>query len=448
MKMKKVTALMITLLVAATAIGQDITGSWYGALKASGTQLRIVFNISKTDNGYRSTMDSPDQGAYGIEANTTTFDQSKLKIEVAKIGLVYTGELKDTVFTGTLMQGGMTINMVLSKTKIEKVVTVRPQEPKKPYPYRSEEVKFRNETAGIELAGTLTMPTNGAHFPVVVLISGSGPQNRDEELMGHKPFLILSDYLTRNGIAVLRFDDRGTAQSTGNFQTATSDDFATDVEAAIAYLKTRNELNNNQIGLIGHSEGGIIAPLVAAKLKKDVHFIVLMAGTGVPGSQVLLKQQELIARASGLAEAQIEQNRAANAKVFDIITRSENVEKMRADLAGLIPNQSQLDQITSPWMVHFIQYDPVTALRKVSCPVLALNGSLDLQVAPKENLEAIQEALTKSGNKQVTIHEFPGLNHLFQECSTGSPDEYGKIEQTISPKVLDTIAQWILSQTK
>ena len=357
--------------------------------------------------------------------------------------------------------------MNLSKEIIEKEKLVRPQEPTKPYSYYSEDITFENKIAGISLAGTLTLPKKDGVFPVVILISGSGPQNRDEELLGHKPFLVLSDYLTKNGIAVLRYDDRGVGQSKGDFKTATSSDFATDVESAISYLKTRKEINKKKIGLIGHSEGGLIAPMVASK-SKDVAFIVLLAGTGIQGDQILLLQQKLIGKASGISDVDLQKNEIANRKVFDIVNKSNNLDQLNNDLTTYIkqslkdnPTEEkpagmsdddfvklQVKQITNPWMQYFIKYNPAPALEKVKCPVLAINGEKDLQVPPKENLEAIKKALTKGGNKKVTTKEFPNLNHLFQECETGLPDEYAKIEQTFSPTALTEILKWIQTQTK
>ena len=465
--MKTISILIITLLISITATAQDIIGKWNGVLKVQGTQLRLVFNVTKSENGLTSTMDSPDQGANGIPVTKTTFENSKIKFEVANARIEYDGELNGDEITGTFKQGGQVFPMNLSRKAIEKEVVKRPQEPSKPYSYYSEDVTFQNPKANISLAGTLTLPEKEGVFPVVILISGSGPQNRDEELVGHKPFLVISDYLTKNGIAVLRYDDRGVGQSKGDFKTATTTDFATDVESAITYLKTRKEINKKQIGLVGHSEGGLIAPMVASK-SKDVNFIVLLAGTGIQGDKLLLLQQELIAKANGASESDIKKSVQANANLFKMVLQSNDNQKLKADLTNKIneivknDNSSeipkgmtkdqyialQVDQITSPWMEYFMKYNPVPALEKVKCAVLAVNGEKDLQVPPKENLTAIKNALTKGGNKNVTTIEFPNLNHLFQECKTGSPNEYASIEQTFSPRALAEITQWIKSQTK
>jgi len=465
--MKTLSVLISTLFISISSFGQDITGQWNGVLKVQGTQLRLVFNVTKTDNGFSSTMDSPDQGTNGIPVTNTTFENSKIKFVVANARIEYNGELKEKEFVGTFNQGGQEFPMNLSRKTIEKEVVKRPQEPSKPYSYYSEDVTFENTKANISLSGTLTLPKKDGIFPVVILITGSGPQNRDEELLGHKPFLVLSDYLTKNGIAVLRYDDRGTAESKGDFKTATSLDFASDVESAIKYLQTRKEINKKKIGLIGHSEGGIIAPMVAGK-SKDISFIVLLAGTGISGDQLLLLQQELIGKASGVSDDELQKAKVINKGVFDIVTKSNNSETLKTDLTNYMKQalkdepeyekptgmseddfiKLQVNQLTSPWMQYFIKYNPAIILEKVKCPVLALNGEKDLQVPPKVNLEAIKKGLEKGGNKKVTIKELPKLNHLFQECETGSLDEYAKIEQTFSPTALTEISNWIIQQTK
>ena len=466
--MKNLTLVILTSLFSLTIYGQDITGQWNGALKIQGTQMRLVFNVTQSDNGLSSTMDSPDQGAKGILTTTTSFENSILKITIANAKIEYEGTLgQDNIIVGTFKQGGQSFPMNLSKEKIEKEKLVRPQEPIKPFPYYSEDITFENKKVGINLAGTLTLPNKEGVFPVVILISGSGPQNRDEELLGHKPFLVLSDFLTKNGIAVLRYDDRGIAMSKGDFKTATSADFATDVESAIAYLKTRKEINKNKIGLIGHSEGGLIAPMVANN-SKDVAFIILLAGTGIQGDSLLLLQKKLIEEASRINKEDIQKGQSLNRKVFDIVNKSSSLEQLNSDLTIYFkqilkdnPNTQkpaemsdddfvnlQVKQIATPWRQYFIKYNPATALEKVKCPVLAINGEKDLQVPPKENLEAINKALTKGGNKRVTTKELPNLNHLFQECKTGLPDEYATIEQTFSPIALTEILKWLQTQTK
>jgi hypothetical protein len=342
----------------------------------------------------------------------------------------------------------------------------RPQEPSKPYPYYTEEVTFENIQAQVSLAGTLTLPSEEGNYPAVILISGSGAQNRDEQISGHKPFLIIADHLTKHGIAVLRFDDRGVGKSTGNFKAATTADFASDVASAIEFIKTRKEINRGKIGLIGHSEGGLIAPMVASD-SKDVSFIVLLAAPGIEIRKVLLMQQELIAGADGVSDSEIKKFiLPVHKKAYQMISVATNSSKLKTDLARLIAESfdnspsdlmpvnmtkeevvsTQSEKWSSEWFRNFLKYDPASILEKVTCPVLALNGEKDLVVTPKENLSGISIALKKGGNTSVTVKELPNLNHLFQNCETGSPAEYAKIQETFSPVALKEISEWILRQ--
>jgi uncharacterized protein len=465
--MKNIIAFLFTLLLLSHTHAQDIAGQWYGVLEVQGTQLRLVFNITKTAGGISATMDSPDQGAKDIPVTAASFENPVLKIAIPKMRLEYEGKLdKDNAIMGTFKQGGLSLPLNLSKNKIERAKLVRPQEPTKPYSYYAEDVVFENKSAQIKLAGTLTLPKKEGKYPVVVLITGSGPQNRDEELLGHKPFLVLADHLTKNGIGVLRFDDRGTAASTGNFGTATTADFATDVEAAVNYLLTRKDVDTKKIGLIGHSEGGIIAPMVAAK-SKDVSFIVLLAGTGIAGNELLLLQLGLIAKANGEKDAELEKARLINKNIFDLIVKSKDSATLKSELTTYLQRaikentdakpkemteeayiQGQIKTLTNPWMLFFLRYNPAPILADVKCPVLALNGEKDLQVPSKINLESIKQGLEKGKNKNVTTKELPNLNHLFQECTTGSPNEYPKIEQTFAPIALNEVLNWVLKQVK
>lgn len=455
--------LSITLLFGVfTASAQDITGEWNGLLKVQGMSLRLVFHIAGDTNGYTATMDSPDQGAKGIPVTSVSFVNNVLTLEIAAAQIKYTSESVNTdSITGTFSQMGQKLPLNLYRKAVTQVKPKRPQEPVLPYPYKSEEITFVNEKDNIKLAGTLTLPNTKGKFPAIVLITGSGPQNRDEELMGHKPFLVLADFLTRNGFAVLRFDDRGTNKSEGNFQTATTPDLASDVKSAVKYLKSRSEVNPLRIGLMGHSEGGIIAPMVAVECK-DVNFIVLLAGTGISGKEILLKQQDLIGHANGMKEEDLRTTAEINSTIYKMIDEIQNTDTLKSkikeyllikskDIPGLnIPEGSslneivdmQINQITSPWMLYFIRYNPSPVLSKVKCPVLAVVGSKDLQVPAEINLKAIENALKSAGNKQYQVKELPSLNHLFQECTTGSPNEYANIEQTISPVLFETLTDW------
>ena len=463
--MKKIILISIILLTAFSARTQDISGQWNGILNIQGTQLRIVFHIEKTDNGYTSTMDSPDQGATGIPVSSTSFEENKLALLMPNLGATYNGELKDGVLKGIFKQAGMNLPMDMTREEPEKEKLDRPQEPKGPLPYLEEEVTFRNTGADITLAGTLTKPKGDGKFPAVVMISGSGPQDRNEEVMGHKPFLIISDYLTRQGIAVLRYDDRGVGKSTGNFGLSTSKNFATDVHSALEYLRSRDDIDLSNLGLIGHSEGGLIAPMVAAKEPK-LKFIVLLAGTGERGVDILKKQQELILKANGMSDEDLTEVLKDNAIMFNLILEKDDVGKVRQEVkefimgrlkdnpsfnsSGLTDEQfadSQAKQLANPWMLEFLKYDPYPTLKKVKCSVLAVNGEKDLQV-PVENLEFIAKGLKEGKNKDVTTKAFPNLNHLFQEANSGSPNEYAAISQTFSPEVLEFMSSWILQRVK
>ena len=458
--------LIISLLLVSTSLvfGQDITGDWNGALKVQSMQLRLVFHVTKNASVYSATMDSPDQGAKDIPMSKAQYENGILTIEMAAAQIEYTGKLDSAgMVVGNFKQAGQSFPMNLTRKAIEKVELKRPQEPVKPYPYFSEEVTFQNTKADITLAGTLTLPAKTGNYPVVVLITGSGPQNRDEELMGHKPFLVLSDYLTRHGIGVLRYDDRGINASKGDFGKATSFDFATDVESAVNYLRTRNDIDKKHIGLIGHSEGGIIAPMVAVQ-DKGISFIVLMAGTGISGGDILLLQQGLIGRASGMKEEDLKTTNELNTHIYKMINEIQNSDTLKLKITDYLMAKSKelpdlnipqgstvndyidivIKQTLSPWMLAFIRYNPAAMLEKVKCPVLAINGDKDMQVPSKVNIPAIENALKKGGNKLSTCQELPGLNHLFQECKTGLPKEYVEIEQTIAPIALETMTNWIL----
>lgn len=435
----------------------DIDGAWMGSLDTGVIKLRVIFHIANTEDGLMATMDSPDQGVNGLPTTKVTRDRTLLKIEAQKIGGVFEGKIAADLNTidGSWTQGSGTMPLVLHRVSDKDRAGLelkRPQNPTKPYPYRDEDVSYQNNVQNVTLAATLTIPQGKGPFPAVVLITGSGPQDRDESLLGHKPFLVLSDYLTRKGIAVLRADDRGTAKSTGTFATATTADFATDVEAGLVYLKTRPEIDPHKIGLIGHSEGGIIAPMIAAR-NPDVAFIVMMAGSGVTGDEILAAQVQAIAEASGKSHEDAVKEGAREREVLTLIETEKNeaaLEKeIREKMAGEVPDTqigASIKTLTSPWFRYFITYDPAIALRKVTCPVLVIGGEKDTQVPVKQNLPAIRAALEQAGNKHFEVDELPGLNHLFQTAQTGSPTEYAQIEETISPVALEKIATWILRQ--
>jgi pimeloyl-ACP methyl ester carboxylesterase len=445
---------------------------WSGNVELpGGMNLEISVELGK-DSG---TISIPMQHAKDVPLADVAVTDKSLKFAIPSAGAAWELAVADDgkTATGVLRQGGGEFKTTLHRRAPGEEVTkelVRPQDPKPPLPYATSEVSFENAPAHATFAGTLDLPEGKGPFPCVVFITGSGQQDRDEALMGHRPFLVISDHLARHGIASLRYDDRGTAKSTGTFEGSTTDDFAEDALAAVAFLKTRKEIDPKHIGIVGHSEGGLIAPMCAAK-SKDVAFIVLLAGTGISGAELMPIQTRLVSAAMGTSAAEAEIEAKASSEIFQMVlagkSDAEIKEKIRAaalrEMAAkpaakdLTDEQrkakadqlteSQSKELLGPWFRRFLALDPKEALRKTTCPVLALNGSLDLQVPAKENLPAIERALKEGGNKDATVIELPGLNHLFQNCKTGSPTEYGEIEETIAPKVLETMTSWIRKRT-
>ncbi|HET7734293.1 MAG TPA: alpha/beta fold hydrolase, partial [Paludibacter sp.] len=370
--MKKTILILAIVLSAVNLFGQNISGKWNGLLNIHGRELRIVFDITKNGRSYSATMDSPDQGAMGIPVKTASYSDSILTIYIEEAGIEYVADLsKENTFIGLVKQSGELFPLVLTKEKIkqrEKVAFERPTMVSESYSYYWENITFENKQGNITLAGTLTLPIREGSSPAVILISGSGPQNRNGEAYGHKPFEVLADYLTSNGIAVLRFDDRGTGSSTGNFENSTTADFATDVEAALSYLKSRPEIITSKIGLIGHSEGGIIAPMVAAA-SKDVNVIVLLAGTGIPGDELILLQQELTGQISGVGEMPLLNDKVINGEALKLVANADDEETLETDLQSFLAEEitnhsdsklplgiaqqelvnQQVKQLTSPW---------------------------------------------------------------------------------------------------
>ena len=429
----------------------DLDGMWLGTLKIGGMNLRAVFKIVNTTAGLTAQTQSPDQSPNWLPVTSVTRDGDTVTLDMKAVQASFTGKLsadKQSI-DGTFTQMDNSMPLVLKRVKDEAAIErVRPQNPVKPYPYREQDVTYIS--AGNTLAGTLTIPQGHGPFPAVLLIAGSGPNDRDENIMGHKPFLVLSDYLTRRGIVVLRMDKRGTHASKGNYNTATTADFADDAQAGVGYLKTLPEVDPQKIGLIGHSEGGIIGPMVAAR-DKDVAFLVMMAGPGVRGDEILAEQHRLIALANGEPADKVAKDNEHERQILTMAEQGADAtalgKQIRTFSDGKTPEAQigmETKTLTSPWFRYFLNYDPATALRQVRCPVLVLSGSKDLQVPPAQNLPAIRQAL--AGNKHAQIDELPGLNHLFQDAKTGSPAEYGEIDETISPVVLAKIANFIGEQ--
>jgi pimeloyl-ACP methyl ester carboxylesterase len=441
---------------APTVTGLD--GDWDGTLQAApGVKLRLAFHIKTGPHGTLATVDSVDQGANGLPVSGVSRAGSQVHLDLKQIAASFQGELAPSgqAIAGQWTQMSLNKPLVLTRRPAGQAEATlnRPQTPVKPYPYREEEVVFDNPSAHVRLAGTLTLPRGEGPFPVVVLIAGSGPNTRNEPIFGHQIFLVLADHLTRQGVAVLRYDKRGTGASTGDYAQATTLDFADDVQAGMAYLKSRKDIDPRHIGLIGHSEGGLIAPMVAAR-DPSTAFIVMMAGPGVNGADILMEQGRLISKAMGMDEGKIEKTSAVRAQMIAIVRAEKDsakaAAKLRLALAQTAKAQgepdsvvdAQISVINSEWFRFFFDYDPASALSKVRCPVLAINGSLDLQVPPAQNLPAIRAAL--AGDRDVEIDELPGLNHLFQTAKTGSLAEYAASEETIAPLAMDVMTHWIL----
>jgi len=451
---------------------QSVTGDWYGLLTVPGAQLPLIMHITKTDAGYAATLDSPDQKSMGIPMDNVSFADNKLVVGFTAAAMTYTGTFlpDSSKINGTFKQGPGSFPLVLTREKpAVKAETkpedkVRPQDPKD-FPYVQEEVQFTNPKAGDQLSGTLTMPANRKASKIVILISGSGPQDRNEEIpqFNHRPFLVWSDWLTRNGIAVLRYDDRGTAKSTGDFQAATTADFADDAEAAVNYIKSRADLKGLSIGLLGHSEGGMIAPMVASR-NNNVKFIVLLAGPGIPIAKLMVQQMEDISRSAGAADSVTKGAVNGNAKIYALMNSNKELPAaaLKIKLDSLLHDQFNtyrkaelgtlpIDQMVTsssatvlkPWFRYFLGFNPSDYLVKVKCPTLALNGTNDLQVKCEPNLDAIKIALTKAGNKNFKMVPLPGLNHMFQKIVTGSVAEYSQLTETINPVALTTVSSWI-----
>jgi len=435
-------------LVLRRMLASDLDGAWSGTLKGGAARLRLVVHIAGTANGLVATLDSPDQGAKGIPVAEVTRSGEKLTLLVTAVMGRFEGTLSAdrSSLAGTWNQGAGDIPLTLKRgTETGITPPKRPQTPSRPYPYKVEEITFANPKApGVTLAGTVSIPQGNGPFPAAVLIHGSGPNDRDESIMGHRLFLVLADHLSRRGVLVLRYDKRGIGESKGDYQNATTMDFASDAEAAVALLKSRPDVNAKKVGLVGHSEGGMIAPLIASR-HPDVAFAVMMAGPGVRGDVLLPEQNRLLSEAAGVPPEAAKQAASAIAMMIGLVEKSSDSATLRKHVQEQFGDlgTKMLSALDTPWMRYFFTYDPVPALKLVKCPVLVLNGSKDLQVPAALNLPPIRKAFEEGGNKRVEIVEMPGLNHLFQPAETGGAMEYEKIEVTVAPVVLDKVAQWI-----
>ncbi|MFD2562548.1 alpha/beta hydrolase family protein [Aquimarina rubra] len=455
--MNRILIILLLSIFSMSLFSQDITGDWMGKVTINTMKLDVAFHIEKMADNYALTMDIPLQGLSGVKAESATLIDSILTISFPDLKLEYKGNLSENgEIIGSFMQRGNPIPLNLKKGTIK---LNRPQEPKPPFSYYSEEITFMNVADTLKLAGTLTLPKKDGKFPVVIIVSGSGPQNRDGEMMGHKPYFLIADQLTRNGIGVLRFDERGVGASEGDFNTVTIAVSSSDVKSAVDYLKTRKEIDASKIGLIGHSIGGIVAPKVASETE-NISFLVLLAAPGVNGDILMLSQKAAIEKTMGLNEMQIAQGQELVKGAYDIIKNSkldntslkDSINSFYSNKYGKMFPENQrkmlVAQITSFEVASLIQSKPSEYLEKIDVPVLAMNGDKDLQVPADENLMVIKNSLTKGSNDSVKIMKLENLNHLFQECKTGAMSEYSEIEQTFSPTALDVITSWIQEQTK
>ncbi|HYE78947.1 MAG TPA: alpha/beta fold hydrolase, partial [bacterium] len=422
----------------------DPTGDWEGALLINQLiRLRLVLHVTKSPEGtYAATLDSLDQGAMGLKVDRFDFNPGTKELDfgLSDIGGAWKGTLEGKQLIGTWSQSGQDFPLTLTFTTQASAPPPRPQEPQGTLPYQQVDVSFRNPAANITLAGTLTLPEGKGPFPAVVLISGSGPQDRDEALFGHKPFLVLADHLTRAGIAVLRADDRGVGASGGaSVMDVPTSDLAGDVTAAVEYLRSRTEIDDARIALVGHSEGALIAPMVANANPGKVAAVVLLAPPGVNGEEILYEQGALIARAAGSTEEAITRSRGMSRRMYALLKGPMADAELRAGLKSILSEPSpdggdapavspealnaQVDALMSKWFRFFLTYDPVPVLERLTVPTLAMFGEKDLQVPPSQSEEPVRAALRAAGVPHE-VHVLPGLNHLFQPATTGGPQEY------------------------
>lgn len=464
--------------------GQSLSGNWYGTLDAMGQKLPLVLHLSDSAGNWKGTLDSPKQKANDIQMSTVSVNGKKLRFTINKLQASYEGELNDSmVIRGKFKQGTFTAELSFNQQEITQLESKKLQDPKEPVPYLQEEVSIQNPVGNFVLRGTLTHPEQEKTFktletnnlddrkgyyklikiPCVILITGSGPQDRNEEILGHRPFLVLADRLTLSGFGVLRMDDRGTGKSEGVFNGATSADFATDIEAAIAFVKTLPYIDTQRIILMGHSEGGMIANMVATK-HPEVYGVISLAGPGVLGSTLLTEQQLLIAKSIGATENELNELKSFSLEFYPLLTLDsiDQVRKNATDfLKHFIKNgknkelkksskeeqeewiKLNLDAYVNPWMLYFLNYNPMVDLKNINCHYLALNGTTDLQVPAKMNLGAIASYCNPSAGKIKEIKALDGLNHMFQPSATGSPNEYGSNEITFDNTAIQEILNFL-----
>jgi pimeloyl-ACP methyl ester carboxylesterase len=478
--MKKLFLVIFSICIAGFSKAQDAAGSWMGVLHVNGANLHLIFNIKKlSDTSYATTADSPDQKVFGIVCSNTRVTKDSLFIGIAVIGGSYKGAWIDRDSTiGIYKQGAGKMELDLKRiSEAQKAALTKtpekPQTPKAPFGYYSEDVEYDNADKSLHYGATFTRPNGEGKYPAVIIISGSGTQDRNGTMMGHQPYWVLADYLAKNGIAVLRVDDRGAGKSSlgSDISNKTSVDFSYDVEASLNYLESRADVNKQHIGLIGHSEGGIIAPMVAAR-RKDVSFIVLWAGPAISGAQILTEQTVHAMRKQGVDSTYTNAYKQLQLQILDLFTSTPNTDVLNQKITVVFDawkkdqTPQTLDALNlqnnaaenlskfydgiykSGWLRFYSGYDPAPTLSKVKCSVLAVNGEKDTQVNAAENLGVINAILTKSGNKDFKTVAIPHLNHLLQTAETGDSSEYEKISETVSPVAMNIICSWIKLHTK
>ena len=441
---------------ASTAAAQSLAGVWSGAIEAGGKRLPLVFRITESGGVPVAVMDSPAQGAKGIPIDSVAYDGMAVRMAITRLGVVVDGMRRGDSITGIFCQRGLELPLVLTLGDAASAQPRRPQEPQPPFPYVCEEVTFRSGGGEVEMHGTLTLPAGEGPFAAVVLVTGSGTQNRDEELLGHKPFKVVADYLTRRGIAVLRYDDREWGRA---YDGATTEDYAADALCAAAMLRRDSRIDPARVGIAGHSEGGTIAFMCAARCD-SVAFVVSMAGMTIPGRECIVWQNRQALLRAGLQEESV----ARYCAVIDMVFRrvSEVGHELSADDAGRIvaeavaevgaadmPQVLRAELVKSaasatPWFRFFVGYDPAGDVRRTRCDVLAMNGTLDTQVDAEANLGVLERCAGLS--ERLTVRRYEGLNHLFQHCVTGLADEYYNIEETFSEEALADMAAWIAAR--
>lgn len=439
-------------------------GAWNGKIEFPGQNLRLIIHLEETPDGWTGSLDSPDQNVSGIKADEVSVIDDTLKFTIERLGASYKGfaQLEDGVVSinGTFSQAGFDLPLALGKEEI--AGPNRPQTPVAPFPYSIEEVSFYSAAADANLFGTLTTPEGGGPFPAVILITGSGPQDRDETLAGHRPFHVIADVLSRQGIAVLRYDERGIGESEGEFSTATSADFADDAEAGLNFLAAQEQIDPQKTGIIGHSEGALIAPMIASR-RPETGFIIMLAGPSIPGSEVLSGQSALILGKMGIPGNTVDKMLSLRQNVYEILQENPSDSVFTAQLEqqadtllsafnstekqmlGLNEENlvEQFSIMATPWFRYFLEYDPYPALEATTCPILALNGDLDVQVLADPNLTKLEALFEESGHPASKAVLLEGLNHLFQPAETGLPLEYSSIETTFDPATLELMIEWI-----